>query len=110
MLTHRSQVLEYTLFQPGLLLDMLAPAGALEHIEPMDVFVDFINRRAIVLEDKELLFTFTNVTDIANVVAGAIEYEGKWPVIGGIQGTTMTASELLEIGKKVRGMYSYIKF
>ena len=44
------------------------------------------------------------MNDLANVVARAIEFEGEWPIIGGIQGTTLRISQLLEIGVKVRGM------
>jgi hypothetical protein len=45
----------------------------------------------------------TTVKDLANVVARAIEYEGEWPVIGGIHGGTFRISEIIELGAKVRG-------
>jgi hypothetical protein len=43
------------------------------------------------------------MNDLANVVARAVEYKGEWPVIGGIHGTTLSTTRLLEIGAKVRG-------
>lgn len=33
----------------------------------------------------------------------AVEFEGEWPVVGGIQGTTLSVDKLLEIGKRVQG-------
>lgn len=69
----------------------------------MPLWIDFQKRRGITLVDKEATYTFTTMADVANVVARAIEYEGEWPVIGGIRGTTMSDTKLLEIGAKVRG-------
>ena len=47
--------------------------------------------------------TLTAMNDLANVVARAVEYSSEWPVIGGIHGTTLSTTKLLEIGAKVRG-------
>lgn len=66
---------------------------------------DFQNRRAIVVEGhEEAVLTLTTVQDLARIVAEAVEYEGVWPVHGGIQGNRLTASEILSIGERVRGM------
>lgn len=43
--------------------------------------------------------------DIANIVTLAIDYDGEWPVVGGIHGRTLSDAELIEIGVKARGMY-----
>jgi hypothetical protein len=48
--------------------------------------------------------TFTTAHDLAAVVAGAVEYDGEWPVIGGIRGNRVAVSEVLRVGEKVRGM------
>jgi len=80
------------------------PKGAsTKHFKSAELPIDFQNRRAIVLEDIDIVWTLTSLNDIANVVAQAIEYKGEWPVIGGIHGTTVSTSKFLEIGTKVRG-------
>lgn len=65
--------------------------------------IDFQNRRAIVVDGHDSIMTFTTVQDLAAVVARAVEYEGEWPVNGGICGNKVTVSQILEIGEKVRG-------
>lgn len=98
------QILEYTLFQPGFLTDYFAPPGATsKHLHSVELWIDFQNRRAIILDGIDSVFTLTTMNDLANVVARAIEYGGEWPVIGGINGTTLSTSKFLEIGAKVRG-------
>ena len=47
--------------------------------------------------------TYTSVTDLAAVIARAVDLDGEWPVIGGISGNRVSISELLKIGEKVRG-------
>jgi len=107
-LTTLSQILEYSLFQPGLILNYFAPAGeTTKHFAHLELPIDFLNRRAIILKGEDSLVTLTTVNDIANVIARAIEYDGEWPVIGGIQGTTILTSKLLEIGVKARGMETF---
>jgi hypothetical protein len=56
------------------------------------------------LEGQDSLFTFTSVKDLANVVALAIDYQGEWPLIGGINGLTLPTSKILELGVNIRGM------
>lgn len=86
------------------MVDYIAPPGAAtKHLQTMELFLDFNKSRAIVLEDKECVYTLTTMNDLANVVARAVEYEGEWPVIGGVHGTTLSASKLLEIGPRVQG-------
>lgn len=99
------QVLEYTLFQPGLFLEYLAsPHKTAKHLNPLDTMVDFQNRRAISVQDHEdAIMTLTAVQDLASIVAEAVDYEGEWPVHGGIQGNRLTISQIVKIGEKVRG-------
>ncbi|KAI6084913.1 NAD(P)-binding protein [Hypoxylon rubiginosum] len=101
----KGKILEYTLFQPGLLLNYLAyPYKTAKHVDPLQSVFDFENKRAIVVEGHEdAIMTLTTVADIAAVVARAIDYEGTWPRIGGIRGNRVTFAQVLEIGRKVRG-------
>jgi hypothetical protein len=93
------------LFQPGLFLDYLAsPHKTAKYVTPLDTFIDFQNRRAIVVEGHEdAMMTITAVHDIAGVVAAAGDLQGEWPEIGGIRGNRVTVSEIIKIGEKIRG-------
>jgi len=103
-LNKEKKVLEYSLFQPGFIVDYLAPIGAAtKHLQSMELWIDFYNRRAITIGGTVSAFTLTTMNDLANIVARAIDYSGEWPIIGGIKGTTLPTSKVLEIGVKVRG-------
>jgi hypothetical protein len=86
-------------------LDYLAsPHKTTKYVTPLDTFIDFQNRRAIVVEGHEdAVMTLTTVHDIAGVVARAVELESEWPKIGGIQGNSATISQVIKIGEKIRG-------
>jgi hypothetical protein len=72
----------------------------------MELPFDFNNRRAILLDGgDENALTLTTVQDLANVVAKAIDFEGEWPTIGGIRGTTTSIKELIALGEKIRGKH-----
>ena len=88
-------------------LDYLAsPHKTAKHVTPLDTFIDFQNRRAIVVEGHEdAIMTYTAVRDIAGLVARAVEYEGEWPKVGGIRGNRVTVSQIIKIGEKIRGIY-----
>lgn len=58
----------------------------------------------IVVDGHDSIMALTMVQDLAVVVARAVDYEGEWPVIGGIRDNRVTASQILKIGEKVRGM------
>lgn len=65
---------------------------------------DFCNRRAIIIEGNERdIITLTTVQDCARVVCAAVEYEGAWPVNGGMNGGDISVGELLKLGEKTRG-------
>ncbi|KAF7560406.1 hypothetical protein G7046_g3741 [Stylonectria norvegica] len=99
------KVLEYTLFQPGLFLDYLAsPHKTAKYVTPLETFIDFQNRRAIIVDGHEDSFmVLTTVQDIAGVIARAVDFPGEWPKIGGMKGNRVTISQILEIGERVRG-------
>ena len=65
--------------------------------------IDLENRRAIVLEGADIVRTFTTVQDVANVAVEAIDYDGEWPEIGGINGSTIAESDLLKLVQSIRG-------
>ncbi|RDW84616.1 hypothetical protein BP6252_02206 [Coleophoma cylindrospora] len=100
-----SQVIEYCLFQPGLLLDYLTPPGTPGLTSTQELWIDFDKRRAIKLEGKEGVFTGTRMDDIANFVVQAIGYAGEWPTIGGIHRTRLTDAQLIEIVAKIHHAY-----
>ena len=102
------QVLEYTLFQPGLFLNYLtAPHKSSQHVHLMELPIDFHKRRALVLDGGDnTLLTLTTVQDLANVVARAIDYEGEWPVVSGIRGANMSIGQLIALGEKIRGTHT----
>lgn len=99
------QKLEYTLFQPGLFLNYLAyPHKTSKHVDPLQTVFDFENQRAMVVDGHEdAILTLTTVADVAAVVALAVEYEGAWPKTGGISSNRVTFSQLLDIGRRIRG-------
>ena len=71
---------------------------------PLNTMFDYQNRRAIVVNGQDFTMTFTTVQDLAAVVAEALDYDGEWPLIGGIRGNSVKVSQILKIGEKVRGM------
>ncbi|KAJ5263628.1 hypothetical protein N7478_011233 [Penicillium angulare] len=99
------KVLEYTLFQPGYFLNYLTrPYPSTKHIPLTDLPWDFNNRRWLAVDEgQNSTLTLTTVADLANVVAQAIEFEGEWPVVGGIKGNDITMGELLALAENVRG-------
>ncbi|KAB5551070.1 hypothetical protein GE09DRAFT_1124778 [Coniochaeta sp. 2T2.1] len=105
-LNENGKVLEYTFFQPGLLLDYLAsPHRTAKHVAPLDTVFDFQNRRAIVVEGHEgAIMAFTSVRDLSKAIALAVDYSGgEWPEVSGIRGNRVSVSRVIEIGEKVRG-------
>ena len=49
-------------------------------------------------------FTMTSVRDLARAVVAAVEYEGVWPVVGGVRGTTTTTREVVGVVERLRGL------
>lgn len=103
-----TKVLEYTLFQPGLFLNYFThPHKSATHVNTFQTQFDFENRRAIVLDGfEDPKITLTTVQDLANIVVKAVEYEGEWPVIGGIKGCELSIGQLLQLMEDVRGKIS----
>jgi len=87
------------LFQPSLFLNYLAaPYPAAKHIRQLQTWFDFANRRAIVIEGEghTAKISWTTVQDLAGIVTRAVEYEGMWPIIGGMRsGTAFEGAPLI---------------
>ena len=82
------------------------PHNTSKYLTTTTVNFDFDNKTARVIEgtlDDEIVYT--SAEDVANIVTLAVDYEGKWPAIGGIVGDKVTIRQLLEIGGKLRGKH-----
>ncbi|KAK6211175.1 NmrA-like family protein [Colletotrichum tabaci] len=99
------KVIEYCLFQPGLFTNYLTyPFKSSKHVHLFETPINYHRRRALITEGREdAIFTLTTAQDFAKVVALAVEYEGEWPVVGGIKGATMTVGQIIALGEKLRG-------
>ncbi|CAH0018928.1 unnamed protein product [Clonostachys rhizophaga] len=89
----------------GILMDYLGhPHRISKYLTTMPMTVDIEKCRALVLSgsltDK---ITFTAARDIGKVVARAIEYEGEWPLVGGVSGNQISFEDLIRVGERVRG-------
>lgn len=69
-------------------------------------YVDFENRRALLVDDGDYKISLTTVQDMAGIVAEALDYPGQWPTIGGFSGSEITLAELIQLGEETRGMYA----
>lgn len=101
-------MLEYCLFVPGLFTNYLAyPFQSAKHVRVFEQAFNFHERRALIPEGGEgCVMSLTTVQDFAKVVALAVEYEGEWPVDGGITGGRITIGELIALGEKIRGTWA----
>ncbi|KAI6354673.1 hypothetical protein MCOR25_008496 [Pyricularia grisea] len=101
------KVLEYCLFQPGIFTNYLVyPHQTSKHVKAFEMNLDFHNRRIIIAEGSEnARLTMTTVRDLATVMTLAVEYEGEWPVVGGIRGEDITLGELLALGERIYGPF-----
>ncbi|OCL11821.1 NmrA-like family protein-like protein [Glonium stellatum] len=98
------KVLEYCLFQPSFFLDYFAhPYSCAKTLITWPFFIDYENRRAMILEDGLQPIALTCIEDVAAVVAEALDYEGEWPAVGGMRGTSTTLRELITLGEELRG-------
>ncbi|KAK3348929.1 hypothetical protein B0T25DRAFT_591513 [Lasiosphaeria hispida] len=100
------KILEYCLFQCGGFMNYLSsPHIGAKHIAQVNTWYDFENCRALVIEgfEDKAQMTFTRVEDLAGVVARAVEYDGEWPTLGGINGSTVTSAQVIALGEKIRG-------
>ncbi|ORY03920.1 hypothetical protein BCR34DRAFT_491995, partial [Clohesyomyces aquaticus] len=96
--------LEYTLFQPSLFLVYFAhPYPLSPGLHTWPFFIDFENRRAMILDSGDQPLILTAISDISRVVNLALSDPRPWPPIGGIQGTRTSINKLVALGEKLRG-------
>jgi len=97
--------LEVCLFQPSVCTEYFAHPYPLEtDYDTWPFFLDFENRRCIVLDDGNQPIALTAVQDCSQILSKALDDTARpWPRIGGIKGSCTTINELLELGKKIRG-------
>ncbi|KAF1849655.1 NmrA-like family protein-like protein [Cucurbitaria berberidis CBS 394.84] len=96
--------LEYCLFQPSIFMDYFAhPYPLSPELITWPFFLDFENRRAIVLGDGSYPLVITAIADDSEILLRALEDERPWPNVGGFRGHRTTINELLALGQKIRG-------
>jgi hypothetical protein len=100
------QILEYCLFQPGFFTNYFGYPFHHKAFVMSATYIDFENRRALLIDDGNYEITLTTVEDMAGVVAEALGYPGKWPIVGGISRSRMTMVELVQLGEEIRGIFS----
>lgn len=67
------------------------------------LYVDHDKGTAVIASTMTERYTLTAVADLVIVVVKAVEYEGDWPRIGGINGNILSFAEEIAIGKRIRG-------
>ncbi|TQN64901.1 hypothetical protein CSHISOI_10513 [Colletotrichum shisoi] len=101
------KVLEYTLFQPGIIMNYFTfPHRSSKHVQPIEFPISFEKRRALIVDGSEdARINLTTIDDIVHVVTKAIDYEVEWPVIGGMRGSEITLGQFVALGEKIRGPF-----
>jgi hypothetical protein len=99
------QGMQYCLFQPSIFMDYFGHPFPLERdLFTWPFFVDFENRRAMVLDDGNQPIVLTAIQDDAAILALALaDTERPWPRVGGIRGCRTSINELVALGKEIRG-------
>lgn len=102
--TYLLQVLEYSLFHPGLFTNYFTyPFKSSKYFTLFELSINFHQRRALIREGGEGdIITLTTIQDLARVVALAVDYQGEWPVSGGMRGADISIAELIALGEKIR--------
>ncbi|GAB1318521.1 Oxidoreductase BOA1 (Fragment) [Madurella fahalii] len=96
------KVIEYCLFQTGAFLNYLAGSRrTAKYLEPLVTTVDVDNCRAMVPGGSHHLISHVTIQDVVNIVVKAVDYEGEWPKIGGINGATVSIADEIAIYEKV---------
>lgn len=53
---------------------------------------------------EDAIMTLTSARDVAALVARAVDYQGRWPEVGGISGNRMSVAQIIATGQGIRGM------
>jgi hypothetical protein len=96
--------LQYCLFQCSVFADYFThPYPLSPSFNTWPFFVDFENRRAMVLDDGDIPMVVTPIATASEFLSRALSSDVPWPVIGGMRGCRTTNNEVLALGKKIRG-------
>ncbi|USP76689.1 uncharacterized protein yc1106_03963 [Curvularia clavata] len=97
--------MQYCLFQPSIFMDYFAHPYPLEpDLITWPFFIDFENRRAMILDDGNQPLVLTAMQDDAAILSLALsDTQRPWPRVGGIRGCRTNMNELIALGKKIRG-------
>jgi hypothetical protein len=111
--TNKLGNLEYCLFQPSVFMDYFAhPYPLSPTFTTFPFFIDFENRRAMILDEGTYPIVLTAVSDVSEYLALALNDPRPWPVVGDMQGCRTNSNQLLALGKKIRGgkwVVEYVK-
>ncbi|KAJ4176200.1 hypothetical protein NW755_014544 [Fusarium falciforme] len=98
------KVLEYGIFQPGLLSDYFAsPFPPSQHMNTFPLLFDLLGARAVIVEDGKAPMSLTAASDVGVVVARAIESDEPWSLQGGIVGEKTNMLKVVETAEKITG-------
>lgn len=97
-------MLEYCLFQPGVFMNYIVyPRVTASHLFIGCVGFHLDKRYVVLVGDGEDERVWTTVQDVAKVVVEAIDYEEKWPEVGGIVGDRIKQKDVLALLQKYIG-------
>jgi len=100
-------VLEYCLFQPGSFMNYLSyPYLSAEHLAAQCIGTDVATRHALITGEGDAWEVYTTAEDFAKVVARAIDFEGKWPEIGGVVGCRVQQKDYIKLMDKYAGKFT----
>ncbi|KAK4121576.1 hypothetical protein N657DRAFT_657630 [Parathielavia appendiculata] len=68
------------------------------------LYVDHGNGTAVVAGNMTEKYSLTAIADLVNIVVKAVEDEGEWPKIGGINGNTLFFADETAIGEEIKEM------
>ncbi|KAJ8128523.1 hypothetical protein O1611_g5111 [Lasiodiplodia mahajangana] len=98
------EVLEYGLFQPGLIMDYLAsPFPPSKNTNTFPLLFDLVGARAVIVEDGTGPMGLTAASDVGKVVARAIESDEPWSTDGGIIGEKTNMLKIVETAEVITG-------
>ena len=97
-------MLEYGIFQPGLLSDYFAsPFPPSPHMNTFPLLFDLLGARAVIVEDGQAPMCLTAASDVGVVVRRAIESDKPWSLQGGIVGERTNMLKVVETAERITG-------
>lgn len=81
------------------------PYISAEHLAIQCVGTDVATKHALITEKGDAWQVYTTVQDFAKVVALAIDFEGKWPEVGGVVGSRVREKDYIELMDRYTGRF-----